>query len=162
MAKKKQLTNAMRILDAAKIKYDFISYDYEGEPGENFGAEIAALTGIPAEKSFKTLVLRGAKCGLITACIPVNAEADLKKLAQCAGDKKVEMIHVRELQSLTGYIRGGVSPIGMKKLFPTFFDAGAENFEKIAVSGGRCGSTLMISPSDLKIVTNCTFCDIIK
>lgn len=163
MAKKKQIvTNAMRMLNAAKIKYDAVEYEHEGDIGENFGVEIASQTGIPPEQSFKTLVLRGEKQGIMVVCIPVSAEVDLKKLAREAGDKKVEMIHVKELLGLTGYIRGGVSPIGMKKKYPTYVDASAQDFEKIAVSGGICGVTVLLTPEDLHKVTDCRFAEVIR
>ena len=161
MAKKK-VTNAMRILNAAKIKYDTVEYEHEGDIGHDFGMEIAAQTGIPVEQSFKTLVVRGERQGIMVVCIPVNAEADLKKIAKEAGDKKVEMIHVKELLGLTGYIRGGVSPIGMKKKYPTYIDASALDFDKVAVSAGICGATLLLSPYDLQKVTDCKYKDIKK
>lgn len=163
MAKKKAVvTNAMRMLNAAKIKYDTVEYEHEGEIGHDFGMEIAAQTGIPAEQSFKTLVVRGEKRGIMVVCIPVNNEADLKKIAKEAGDKKVEMIHVRELLGLTGYIRGGVSPIGMKKKYPTYIDESALNFDRVAVSAGICGATILLSPEDLQKATDCQYKCIIK
>lgn len=163
MAKKKtQTTNAMRLLTAKKVNFEAIEYEYEGEISENFGMAISEITGIPPEKSFKTLVLKGEKTGYTVACIPVNQELDLKKLAKVTDDKKFEMIHVKDLLALTGYIRGGVSPIGMKKKFPTYFDASSENFEKIAVSGGVCGLTLMVKREDLLTVLDAKSVDIIK
>lgn len=161
MAKKKAIvTNVMRILNAAKVKYDTVEYEHEGDIGHDFGMEIAAQTGIPMEQSFKTLVVRGQ--GIMVVCIPVNAEVDLKRLAKEADEKKVEMIHVKELLGLTGYIRGGVSPIGMKKKYPTYIDSSALNFEKIAVSAGICGATVLLSPNDLQKVTECKYVDIKK
>lgn len=163
MAKKKPVvTNAMRMLNAAKIPYETVEYSHDGEIGEHFGMEIAEQTGMPVEKTFKTLVLRGEKQGIMAACIPVNAEVDLKKLAKAAGDKKVEMIHVKELLGLTGYVRGGVSPIGMKKKYPTYIDASALDFDKVAVSGGICGVSLLMTPDNLQKVTDCSFMDIRK
>ncbi|MDO5397266.1 MAG: Cys-tRNA(Pro) deacylase [bacterium] len=163
MAKKKAVvTNVMRILNAAKVKYDTVEYEHEGEIGHDFGIEISEQTGIPAEQSFKTLVVRGERQGIMVVCIPVNAEADLKKIAKESGDKKVEMIHVKELQGLTGYIRGGVSPIGMKKKYPTYVDESALKFEKIAVSAGICGATVLLSPDDLQKVTECKYRNIKK
>lgn len=162
MAKKKPVvTNAMRMLRSAKIEFEEIEYEAD-EVGESFGEKIAELTGIPPEMSFKTLVIRGEKKGIMVACIPVNCEADLKKLAAAAGDKKTEMIHVKELLELTGYIRGGVSPIGMKKHYPTYVDRSAEKLDKIAVSGGVCGVTLIMKPEDLRRATDCVFEDIVK
>ena len=136
MAKdKKTVTNAMRLLNASKIKYETVEYEAD-EVGEHFGEAIAEMTGIPAEKSFKTLVARGDKTGIMVSCIAVNHEVDLKKLAKVSGNKKVEMIHVKELLGLTGYIRGGVSPVGMKKKYPTYINETAQKFETIAISGG--------------------------
>ena len=161
MAKKKAIvTNAMRMLNAAKVSYTTVEYEHEGDIGQDFGMEIAQQTGIPMEQSFKTLVIRGEKQGIMVACIPVNAEVDLKLLAKAAGDKKVEMIHVKELLGLTGYIRGGVSPIGMKKKYPTYIDSSAQDFDRVAVSGGICGATILLAPSDLQKVTNCKFVEI--
>lgn len=149
------------MLDKAKIKYEAAEYEAD-EVGEHFGEAIAELTGIPPEKAFKTLVARGDKTGVMVACIPVNAEADLKKLAKVSGNKKAELIHVKELLGLTGYIRGGVSPIGMKKKYTTYINETAKEFDSIAVSGGVCGVTLLLSPEDLQKVTNCSFEDILK
>lgn len=163
MAKKKSVTtNAIRIVAAAKIDCEVIEYETDGEVGSDFGMEISQKTGIPPEKSFKTLVVRGDKNGIAVCCIPCNEELDLKKVAKIMGDKKVEMIHVKELLGLTGYIRGGVSPIGMKKKYPTYVNISAECYEKIAVSGGVCGITLMMAPQDLQRVTECKFENIIK
>lgn len=162
MAKdKKTVTNAMRLLNAAKIQYKTIEYEAD-EVGEHFGEKIAEMTGISAEKSFKTLVARGDKTGIIVVCIPVCDEVDLKKLAKVSGNKKTELIHVKELLNLTGYIRGGVSPVGMKKKYPTYIHKSAEDFDEIAISGGRCGVTLMLTPMDLQKATECKFEDVIK
>ena len=163
MAKKKAVvTNAMRLLQGAKIEFDAIEYECDGEIGDNFGEKIAEKTGIPPEQSFKTLVVRGEKNGIMVACIPVNHEVDLKKFASCCKDKKVEMIYVKELQGLTGYIRGGVSPIGMKKKYPTYIDETCLNFDKMAVSGGICGVTLLIKPQDVIKICDAVTADIVK
>lgn len=163
MAKKKAIiTNAMRHLNAAKIEFEAIEYECDGEVGEDFGLMISQKTGIPPEKSFKTLVLRGSKNGIMVACIPVNCEVDLKKLAAVAKDKSVEMIQVKELFALTGYIRGGVSPIGMKKKYPTYIHSSCCDFEKIAVSAGICGCTLLLRPDDVIKECNAFVCDIIR
>lgn len=161
MAKNKTVvTNAMRILKASKVDFRVVEYETD-EVGEAFGEKIAELTGISPDISFKTLVARGDRSGVMVACIPVNCEVDLKKLAKASGNKKVELIHVKDLLSLTGYIRGGVSPVGMKKQYPTYVEAMAMEFAEIAISGGRCGTTLMLSPRDLEKVTNCEFCDLV-
>lgn len=160
MAKKKPVvTNAMRILSAAKIPFETVEYTAD-EVGENFGMHIAALTGIPCAQSFKTLVARGNE--IMAVCVPVDCEVDLKKLAAVSGNKKVELIHVKELLALTGYIRGGVSPIGMKKKYPTYIHESCKSFDKMAVSAGICGATLLISPDGLIEITDAHVCDIIK
>ena len=162
MAKKKPVvTNAMRMLNAAKISYDLVEYEHEGEIGDHFGMEISEMTGIAPETAFKTLVARGEKQGIMVVCVPVNAEVDLKKLAKAAGDKRVEMIHVKELLGLTGYVRGGVSPIGMKKKYPTHFDETAQLWEEIAVSAGERGHQMIVPPEDLAKLTDAEFVDII-
>ena len=161
MAKKKTVTNAMRLLNAAKIEYETIEY-HADEVGDNFGMAIAELTGIPPEQSFKTLVAKGDKTGVIVACVPVNDEVDLKKLAKASGNKKTEMIHVKELLALTGYIRGGVSPIGMKKKYPTYVNISAKDFDSVVVSAGVCGASVRLKPRDLQKITDCEFADITK
>lgn len=143
------MTNAMRILDAANIRYKAVEYETDGTVSDHFGEEVAKKTGIAPEESFKTLVARGERCGIIVVCIPVNKEVNLKRLAAAAGDKRVELIHVKELPGLTGYIRGGVSPIGMKKKYPTFLEMSCISLENVAVSAGVCGCTLLLSPDDL-------------
>ncbi len=162
MAKKKTVvTNAMRMLAASKISFEAVEYETD-EVSKDFGLSIAALTGIPPEMSFKTLVGKGDKSGALVAVIPVGEELDLKKLARVSGNKSVELIPVKELLGLTGYVRGGVSPIGMKKLFPTFVHSSCTEYEKIAVSGGVCGVTLLLSPFDLLKSIKGQEADIIK
>ena len=146
MAKQKK-TNAERLLEAAKI--DFKKLEYEVDPNDLSGEHIARELGISPEKMFKTLVLKGDKNGHAVCCIPTDKELDLKKVAVCAGEKKIEMIPEKQLLATTGYIRGGCSPVGMKKKFPTFFDISAEQFDEIYVSGGLRGVTLKIKGKDL-------------
>ena len=161
MAKSNNMvTNAMRILKSAKIDFKAVEYETD-EVGSAFGEKIAELTGIDPDISFKTLVLKGDKTGIMVACIPVKCEIDLKKLAKVSGNKKVEMTAVKDLLALTGYIRGGVSPIGMKKLYPTYIDETATNYNEIAVSGGKCGITLIMHPDGLEKVTQCKFYDLV-
>ena len=149
MAKNKTaVTNAMRILKAAKIDFKEVEYEAD-EVGTSFGEKIAELTGISPDISLKTLVARGDKTGIMVACIPVKSEIDLKKLARASGNKKVEMIHVKELLDLTGYIRGGVSPIGMKKPFPTFIDSSSLEHDHIYISAGVRGLQIGIAPREL-------------
>ena len=162
MAKKKSVvTNAMRMLTAAKISFESLEYEAD-EVSKDFGLNIAALTGIEPERSFKTLVGKGDKSGPVVSVIPVGEELDLKKLAKASGNKSVELLPVKDLLLLTGYVRGGVSPIGMKKKFPTFIHMSCMEFEKVAVSGGICGITLLMSPDDLIKSTDANVSDIIK
>ncbi|MBQ2377726.1 MAG: Cys-tRNA(Pro) deacylase [Clostridia bacterium] len=153
-------TNAMRMLDAAKIKYDIMEY----VPDENdlTGTHIAEQIGLDENIVFKTLVAVGDKTGHIVFCIPSPAEIDLKKAAAATGNKKIEMVHVKDLLGLTGYIRGGCSPIGMKKKFPTYIDESAANLERFTVSGGVKGAQLLVSPSDIIKYTNAKLCSVTK
>lgn len=164
MSKKQKTvtTNAIRMVAAAKLPYDIIEYEVEGEIGENFGENIAEKTGINKEQSFKTLVIRGEKKGIVVACIPCNHEVDLKKIAKIIGDKKADMLHVKELLDITGYVRGSVSPIGMKKRYPTFINKTALNYDWIVISGGMCGIALKIAPQNIQQITKCDFEDIVK
>ncbi len=158
MAKQKEKkTNAMRILESAKVSYE--KFEYEVETFVD-GIECTKKIGKPLAQSFKTLVTVGKSKQYYVLVIPVAAEVDFKKAAKAAGEKSLEMIHVKELTALTGYVRGGVSPVGMKKQFPTIVDATGENFPEIYVSGGKIGCTLGISPQDLQTVTRCTFADL--
>ena len=140
-------TNAMRMLDRAKIKYDVLQYDYD--ESDLSGVHAAAALSLDPNQVFKTLVTRGGKNGLFVFCIPVGAELDLKKCAKCAGVKSLEMIHVKELISLTGYMRGGCSPLGMKKPFPTFIHEDCILWDFIYVSAGLRGLQIKINPNDL-------------
>lgn len=151
-------TNAMRLLDQEKIEYQ--SMEYEVDENNLSGEHVASQTGMPAEQVFKTLVAKGEKKGIMVFCIPVNMELNLKKAATVVGDKKIEMIHVKDLLGLTGYIRGGCSPIGMKKKYPTYIDETAILFDTIAVSAGIRGCQLIINPEELVEYINATICDI--
>jgi len=140
-------TNAMRLLDAAKIPY--VIKEYNVDENDLSGTHIADQIGLPYEQVFKTLVARGDRTGPVTLCIPVDREIDLKKAARVTGNKRIEMVHVKDLLALTGYIRGGVSPIGMKKKFPTWFDESALQFETITVSSGMRGAQLLLDRASL-------------
>ena len=140
-------TNAMRMLDAGKIAYEIL--EYEVDENDLSGMHIAEQVGYPPEMMFKTLVARGDKTGPLVLCIPVDREIDLKKAALLTGNKRIEMIHVKDLLGLTGYIRGGVSPIGMKKKFPTWIDESALQFERITVSSGTRGAQLLLDRASL-------------
>ena len=151
-------TNVMRLLDAAKLRYRAVQYDYD--ENDLSGLHAAAAIGMPPEQIFKTLVARGEKRGYLVFCIPVRCELDLKKAAKAAQDKKVELIHVRELLPLTGYVRGGCSPIGMKKPFPTFLDETAQLYDEIGVSAGCRGCQILLSPDALTDYLGLSLCDL--
>ncbi len=152
-------TNVMRLLDAAKIPYE--SREYEVDEQDLSGSHAADMMGADHDTIFKTLVLKGEKTGYLVCCIPVDEELDLKKVAKAAHDKKVEMIPMKDLLPLTGYIRGGCSPIGMKKKFPLYIEETAILFDKIAVSAGQRGVQILLSPSDLCAYTEGNFAPLI-
>ena len=140
-------TNAMRMLDAAKIKYEVLTY--EVDESDLSGIHIGEQLGLPFGMLFKTLVAKGDKTGYIVFCIPVDKEVDLRRAASLTGNKKIEMVHVKDLLSLTGYIRGGCSPVGMKKKFPTYFDASVAEWERITVSAGMRGAQLLLDREEI-------------
>ena len=133
---------------------------YEYQEDDLSGMHAAQVLGMPPEQVFKTLVPRGPKTGIHVYCIPVCCELDLKKAARVAGDKSMELVAVKELLPLTGYIRGGCSPVGMKKQYPTFLDETCILFEEIAVSAGERGHQMLLNPEDLAKITNATYADI--
>ncbi len=145
MAKVK--TNAMRILDTQKVPYEILTYD--ANDGKIDGVAVAGKIGRDAAQVYKTLVAVGASKNLYVFVIPVKAELDLKKAAKEAGEKKVEMLPVKDIQKFTGYIRGGCSPIGMKKNYPTFLDESAREIETIIVSAGKIGFQVELAPDQL-------------
>ena len=151
-------TNATRFLDSLKINYKLC--EYEIEESDLSAESVARKVNLPLEQVFKTLVARGDKTGVLMACIPGNAELDLKAMATVSGNKKVEMVHMKEIQQLTGYIRGGVSPIGTKKHYPIFLDESAMRFPSISISAGARGSQIFISPDDLIKTLDITVCKI--
>ncbi|MBQ8214455.1 MAG: Cys-tRNA(Pro) deacylase [Clostridia bacterium] len=140
-------TNAMRMLDVAKISYKILEYTVD--ENDLSGIHIAEQLNFPPERMFKTLVAKGDKTGPLVFCIPVADEIDLKAAASITQNKKIEMIHVKDLLALTGYIRGGVSPIGMKKKFPTWIDESALEFDEITVSSGMRGAQLLLNRAAL-------------
>lgn len=148
-------TNAMRILDQSKIPYSTKEYDYDET--DLSGVHAAEEMGIPPETVFKTLVTKGEGKNYYVFCIPVASELDLKKCAQIAKCKSIEMIHVKDLLGITGYIRGGCSPIGMKKLFPTFIDESASSYETIFVSAGQRGHQIGLAPEALANLVHASF-----
>ena len=146
------------MLEAAGIK--FRTAEYKVDENDLSGMHVAEQLGQPPEQVFKTLVLKGEKTGYLVCCIPVNAELDLKKAAKAAKDKKVEMLHMKDLLSVTGYIRGGCSPVGMKKKFPTFIDETAILFDEIAVSAGIRGAQIIVEPNALCEYVEAEFVDL--
>ena len=153
-------TNAVRLVQQAGIpcREEFYEFD-ENDLNGNHAAE---AIGKPAEEVFKTLVARGERTGINVFCIPVCFELDLKKAAKAAGDKNMAMIPVKELLGLTGYIRGGCSPVGMKKKYPTFMDETAQLYDEIAVSAGARGHQMLLNPEDLARVVAAKFVDLIQ
>ncbi|MED3648701.1 Cys-tRNA(Pro) deacylase [Halalkalibacterium halodurans] len=153
-------TNAMRILDSKKIPYEIITY--ESKDGKIDGVSVAEKIGKDVRSVYKTLVAQGNSKNIYVFIIPVNDELDLKKGAKAVNEKKIEMIPVKDIQKWTGYIRGGCSPIGMKKAYPTIIDESATSLETIVVSGGKIGVQLELTVGDLKEATNAMIIDIIK
>ena len=151
-------TNAARLLDKAKINYELATYEVDEN---NLAADhVAESLGEDINRVFKTLVLRGDKSGLFVCVVPGNCEINLKKAAKVSGNKNCEMIHMKELLPTTGYIRGGCSPIGMKKPLPTYFQQTCMDFDKIFVSAGMRGLQFKISPSDLVNYVGATVADL--
>ena len=139
-------TNAMRILDKNKISYETITYECDEFID---GLHTAEKTGAPVEQSFKTLVAQGKSKEYYVLVIPIAEEVDLKAAARVLGEKSIEMIHVKDITAVTGYVRGGCSPLGMKKKYKTIIQESAEKYSEIYVSGGRIGSTIKVNPVDL-------------
>lgn len=152
-------TNAARLLDRAKISYRLVPYEFD--PNDLAAEHVAEALGEDINRVFKTLVLHGEKVGYFVCVVPGNAEVDLKKAAKVAGAKKADLIPMKELLPLTGYIRGGCTSIGMKKKFPTFFHSTALNFDTIYVSAGVRGLQLEIAPSDIIAYTDSTVTDLV-
>ena len=154
--KKIEKTNAMRILDRTGVAYEVLTYPVD--ENDLSGEHAAAALGLDPAMVFKTLVLRGDKGGFQVACIPVLETLDLKALARVSGNKRVEMIHVADLFGLTGYVRGGCSPIGMKKPFPTYLHQSAEGLERMVFSAGQRGMQIVAAPADLIKAADAQLC----
>ena len=151
-------TNAVRIVEQKGFSCKEAFYEYD--PNDLNGMHAANAIGLPGEQVFKTLVAKGARNGILVFCLPVCCELDLKKAAKAAGDKNIELVPVKDLLSLTGYIRGGCSPIGMKKKYPTYIDEMCVIFDEIAVSAGERGHQILLSPDTLITLTNAKLVDI--
>ena len=155
---KEAKTNAMRMLDRQKVKYE--AFPYECDEFID-GLHSADLIGAPYEQSFKTLVAQGKSKAYYVFVVPIAEEVDLKLAAKTVGEKSIEMIHVKDINAITGYVRGGCTPIGMKKLFPTYIQESAKDYDQIYVSGGRIGYTLKLNPQDLAKLVRGKFADFI-
>lgn len=156
--KKDNKTNAMRLLDSAGIEYDVNFYDCDEFVD---GTHIADMLGQSHEMSFKTLVAVGKSSAHYVFVLPIDEELNLKLCAASVGEKSVELVHVKDIFKLTGYVRGGVSPIGMKKQLQTVIDSSAKNFDKIIISAGKLGAQIFIAPADLEKIINAKFAPII-
>lgn len=151
-------TNAARILDRAKIPYQLIPY--EVDEADLSAQHLADQLGQDLARIFKTLVLKGDKIGHFVCVLPGDSELDLKKAAKASGNKSCDMIAMKDLQAVTGYVRGGCSPIGMKKLFPTYLHRSAISFDSVYVSAGQRGLQLLLAADDLATAVNATVCDL--
>ena len=148
MAKKKiQKTNAARILDRCGISYELLTYPVD--ESDLSAVHVAEVTGIPLERLYKTLVVRGDRTGILMAVVPGGGELDLKAAAAASGNKRAEMVHLKEVFDLTGYVRGGCSPLGAKKAYPVYLDESALAHERICISAGRRGEQIELAPGDL-------------
>ncbi len=143
-------TNAARLLDRAGVRYRLVEYKVDED--DLSAPHVAELIGLPPEQVFKTLVVRGDRTGVLLACIPGNSELDLKALAAASGNKKIELVPVKEIPGLTGYIRGGVSPVGTWRPYPLYLDSSAGEWTEISVSAGVRGCQMLVSPGDLERV----------
>ena len=152
-------TNAMRILDRNKVSYEILQYECDEFID---GLHTAEKTGAPVKQSFKNLVMQGKTGEYYVFVIPIAEEVDLKEAAKAVGEKSVEMIHVKDITKITGYVRGGCSPLGMKKQFPTVIHESAEAYPEIYVSGGRIGTSIKVEPQALAKVARAKFDDIIR
>ncbi len=164
MARKEKLakTNAMRELERGGVAYVAQTYEDDGSIATGYGIHVAEALGEDPDTAFKTLVTVAPSGAHVVCCIPVALEVDLKKAAAAAGEKSLSMLPMRELESLTGYVRGGCSPVGMKRLFPTLIDETAQLFDDIGISGGRRGLSLRVSPEELASFIGATFADITR
>jgi Cys-tRNA(Pro)/Cys-tRNA(Cys) deacylase len=153
-------TNAMRVLDQLGVKYE--TREYEVDPNDLSAETVATKVGLPAEQVFKTLAVHGDRNGICLAVIPGNTELDFKSLAQITGDRKIDMVPLKDVQAVTGYIRGGVTALACKKDYPVYIDETAELWDVISVSAGQRGIQLFIAPADYMQAVSATAADIAK
>ena len=157
---KNKKTNAARILDRLKMSYAI--KEYEVDLDELRAVHVAEAAGMNVKMVFKTLVCRGDKTGVLMACIPGDGELDMKALAAVSGNKRVEMVHLKEVLGLTGYVRGGCSPLGAKKNYPVYLNETCRNYERIAISAGIRGQQLILSPDDLVKAVDAVVANLIR
>ena len=163
MARKErvQKTNAMRELERGGVAYTVVTYDTTNEDlSTGVGVRISEMLGEDPDSAFKTLVTTTPSGGHVTCCIPVAEELDLKKAAAAAGEKTLRMMHVRDLEPTTGYVRGGCTPVGMKKQFPTYLDETAQLYDEIGISAGCRGCQVLLNPEQLADYVNASLCDL--
>ena len=153
-------TNAVRIMEASKVPFELLEYEIDEEALS--AEDAAAKTNVPEEQTFKTLCARGDKNGVMMVCVPAGRELDFKKLASASGNKSAELVHLKEVNGLTGYIRGGCSPIGTKKKYPVYIDETAILFDYITVNAGQRGLLYKLNPEDLIKVTEAQAADILR
>ncbi|MEG1800166.1 MAG: Cys-tRNA(Pro) deacylase [Synergistaceae bacterium] len=153
-------TNAVRIMEASKVPFELLEYEIDEEALS--AEDAAAKTNIPEEQTFKTLCAHGDKNGVMMVCVPAGRELDFKKLASASGNKSAELVHLKEVNGLTGYIRGGCSPIGTKKKYPVYIDETAILFDYITVNAGQRGLLFKLNPEDLIKVTEAQAADILR
>ncbi|MCZ8518850.1 MULTISPECIES: Cys-tRNA(Pro) deacylase [Paenibacillus] len=151
-------TNACRLLDQLGVAYTL--HEYEWDEDQLDAGTVAGKVGLPAGQLFKTLVLRGDKTGVLLVCIPGDRELDLKRTAAVSGNKKVEMVAVKDIQGLTGYIRGGVSPLGIKKAYPLYLDQSALGLNPVSISGGRRGLQIFLGGEALAQASRAVVCEL--
>lgn len=157
-----QKTNAMRELEVAGVDYEAHAYDVADETSVGIGVRVAEATGIDPDAAFKTLVCVSPSGAHAVFCIPVACDLDLKKAARAAGEKSLALLPIKDLYAVTGYVRGGCSPVGTKKRFPTFFDETAQLFDRIGISGGRIGVQLLLNPEELAAHLGAGFVDLVE
>lgn len=164
MARKEKLakTNAMRELERGGVAYLAQTYEDDGSIATGYGVHVAEALGEDPDTAFKTLVTVSPAGAHVVCCIPVALEVDLKKAAAAAGEKSLALLPMRDLEATTGYVRGGCSPVGMKKLFPTLIDETAQLFDEIGISGGRRGLSLRVNPEELAAFVHASFADICR
>lgn len=155
-------TNAMRELERAGIAYEARAYEVEDETSVGVGLRVAEATGSDPDASFKTLVCVSPRKTYAVCCIPVASELDLKKAARAAGEKSLALLNWRDLPAVTGYVRGGCSPVGMKRAYPTFVDETAQLFDRIGISGGKIGVQLTVNPEELAAFCHAAFVDLVE